>query len=64
MAIAARDLERAQEFAAKHRIAMAYGTYLELAEDKNVEVVYIGVIVPHHYEVVNLMLNSGIKLEW
>lgn len=59
VAVAARDLSRAQEFADKFVIAKAYGTYVELAEDPNVEVVYIGTLNPQHYEVAQLMLEHG-----
>lgn len=36
MAIAARDLRRAKEFAKKHDIPKAYGSYEELAKDPDV----------------------------
>lgn len=36
VAVAARDLSRAQQFAKTHKITKAYGSYKELAEDKNV----------------------------
>lgn len=62
MAVAARDLPRAQEFAATHKIAKAYGSYEELAKDPNVEIAYIGVIAPQHLEVVKTMLNAGIAI--
>ncbi|KAH8413379.1 hypothetical protein KR009_010477 [Drosophila setifemur] len=58
-AVAARSLDRAQEFAKKHEIPTALGSYDELAKDKDVDVVYIGVLNPQHYEVALLMLNSG-----
>ncbi|XP_022228495.1 trans-1,2-dihydrobenzene-1,2-diol dehydrogenase [Drosophila obscura] len=58
-AIAARALDRAQEFAKKHEIPTAYGSYDELAKSKDVDVVYIGVLNPQHYEVSLLMLNNG-----
>ncbi|EDW75838.1 uncharacterized protein Dwil_GK14982 [Drosophila willistoni] len=58
-AIAARSLDRAQEFAKKHEIPSAYGSYDELANAKDVDVVYIGTLNPQHYEVCLLMLNKG-----
>ncbi|XP_034670309.1 trans-1,2-dihydrobenzene-1,2-diol dehydrogenase [Drosophila subobscura] len=58
-AVAARTLDRAQDFAKKHEIPSAYGSYEELAKSKDVDVVYIGVLNPQHYEVSLLMLNSG-----
>lgn len=36
VAVAARNKERAEEFAAKFNIPRAYGSYKELAEDKDV----------------------------
>lgn len=40
VAVAARDLGRAQAYAAEHGIARAYGTYEELLADADVELVY------------------------
>lgn len=51
VAVGARDLSRAQEFAKRFNIPKAYGNYLELAMDPNVEVIYIGTLVVQHYEV-------------
>lgn len=59
VAIAARDLSRAQEFAQKFGIAKAYDAYVKLAEDSEVEVVYIGMLNPQHFEVAHLMLEHG-----
>ena len=41
VAVAARKLEDAQKFAAKHKIAAAYGSYKELSEDASVDVGHI-----------------------
>lgn len=59
VAIGARDLSRAEEFAKRHNIPKAHGSYIELAKDANVEVVYIGVLNPQHFEVAMLMLEHG-----
>ena len=59
IAIAARDLSRAEEFAKRFDIPKAYGSYLDLAKDATVEVVYIGVLNPQHLEVAMLMLDHG-----
>lgn len=59
VAVAARDLGRAQEFAGKFDIPKAYDGYLKLAQDPDVEVVYIGVLNPQHFEVAYLMLEHG-----
>ena len=42
VACSARDATRAQEFATKHGIDQAYGTYEELVNDPNVDIVYVG----------------------
>lgn len=36
MAVAARNLQHAQEFAKKHNIPRAYGSYEELAKDSDI----------------------------
>lgn len=59
VAVAAQNLPRAQEFAEKYSISKAYGSYLELAKDPNVEVAYIGNINSQHYDVSRLMLENG-----
>lgn len=61
VAVAARDLDRAQEFAERFGVPKnkAYQGYKTLAEDPDVEVVYIGVLNPQHYEVALLMLEHG-----
>ncbi|XP_053121602.1 trans-1,2-dihydrobenzene-1,2-diol dehydrogenase-like [Hemicordylus capensis] len=59
MAIAARDLSRAQEYAKIHSIPKAYGSYEELAEDPNVDVVYVGVINPYHLPASLLFMQAG-----
>lgn len=59
VAVAARDLNRSQEFAEKYGIAKAYDAYEKLAKDPDVEVVYIGTLNPQHFEVAQLMLEHG-----
>ncbi|PNI29175.1 DHDH isoform 3 [Pan troglodytes] len=59
VAVAARDLSRAKEFAQKHDIPKAYGSYEELAKDPNVEVAYIGTQHPQHKAAVMLCLAAG-----
>jgi len=59
VAVAARDLERAKEFAEKFGVKKAYDSYLELAKDPNVEIAYVGTLNPWHYEVSVLMLEHG-----
>ncbi len=58
-AVAARDGGRAQSFAGAHGIPKAYGTYLELAQDEEVELVYVATVHSCHYENVKLCLEHG-----
>lgn len=59
VAVGARDLHHAEMFAKRFNIPNAYGSYLELAQDLNVEIVYIGTINPMHYEIALLMMQHG-----
>ena len=59
VAVAARDLSRAQKFAKSFDIPKAYGNYLELAQDANVEIVHVGAIHTQHLAVASMMLEHG-----
>eukprot|EP00475_Leptophrys_vorax_P013647 TRINITY_DN20014_c0_g3_i1.p2 TRINITY_DN20014_c0_g3~~TRINITY_DN20014_c0_g3_i1.p2 ORF type:complete len:382 (+),score=95.52 TRINITY_DN20014_c0_g3_i1:53-1198(+) len=52
-------LERAQAFAKLFDIPNAYGSYLEIAQDPNVDIVYIATVNFLHYENAMLMLAHG-----
>ncbi len=58
-AIAARDYERAKEFADKYGFEKAYGSYEEMLEDEAVDLVYIATPHSHHYDHVKLCLEHG-----
>ncbi|XP_077375881.1 trans-1,2-dihydrobenzene-1,2-diol dehydrogenase-like isoform X2 [Festucalex cinctus] len=58
VAVAARNLERAQEFGKKHSIRASYGSYEELAQDPNIDVVYVGVIHPFHLKSCLLFMDA------
>lgn len=58
-AVAARDLVRAQVFADKFGFAKAYGSYKDMLEDPEVELVYIATPHSHHYEHIRMCLNHG-----
>ncbi|XP_037553494.1 trans-1,2-dihydrobenzene-1,2-diol dehydrogenase [Nematolebias whitei] len=58
VAVAARKLEDAQEFANKHGIPRSYGSYEELATDPNIDVVYVGNIHPYHLKTCSLFTNA------
>ncbi|KAM6153887.1 trans-1,2-dihydrobenzene-1,2-diol dehydrogenase [Erethizon dorsatum] len=59
VAVAARELSRAREFARKYGVPRAYGSYEELAKDPNVEVAYIGTQHPQHKAAVLMCLAAG-----
>jgi len=59
VAVAARNEESAKAFAKTHAIPKAYGSYIELLKDPNVEVAYIGAINPHHLQIAKLALDNG-----
>lgn len=55
-AIAARDLERAQAFADEFGMTVAYGSYLSLVSDPEVDVIYVATPHSHHFEHAQLAL--------
>lgn len=59
VACAARSKASAQNFAKTFEIGTYYGSYDELARDKNVDVVYVGTIHPAHYKLTLSCLNNG-----
>jgi len=59
VAVAARSLQSAEEFAAKFQIPKAYGSYNELVKDPEVDIVYVSVLHPWHYQMALLCLQNG-----
>ncbi|XP_061447599.1 trans-1,2-dihydrobenzene-1,2-diol dehydrogenase-like [Rhineura floridana] len=59
VAITSHDLSRAQEYAKTHGIPKAYGSYAELAEDPDVDVVHIGVVNPYYLPSTLLFIQAG-----
>jgi predicted dehydrogenase len=57
-AVGSRNIDRAKSFASQYNFQKAYGSYLEVAEDPDVDIVYIA--SPHvcHYKDSLLFLNS------
>ncbi len=49
-AVASRSLEKAEAFAGKYGFARAYGSYEELLQDPQVELVYVATPHSHHFE--------------
>lgn len=59
VAIASRSREKAEEFAAEYGIAKAFGSYEEMVDDKDVDLVYIATPHSHHYPHTRLALEHG-----
>jgi len=59
--VAARDVERARAFADKFGFpdARAYGSYEQLADDEELDVIYVATINPLHAANVRLFLEKG-----
>nr|XP_039256774.1 trans-1,2-dihydrobenzene-1,2-diol dehydrogenase-like [Styela clava] len=58
-AVASSSLERSKAFAAERGISKAYGTYQELADDPNIDIVYIGSLNTQHKDQARMMLEGG-----
>jgi len=59
VAIAARDLARARDFAAQHSIPMALGSYAELIARDDIDLVYVPLPPSAHLEWCTAALESG-----
>ncbi len=58
-AIASRSIEKAEEFAQRWNVAKAYGSYEEMVNDKDVDLVYIATPHSHHFPHTMLALEHG-----
>jgi predicted dehydrogenase len=58
-AVAAREIERARRFAAKHKIPTAYGSYAHLLADPSIDAVYIAVPNGLHGRWTKAALEAG-----
>ena len=58
-AVGSRTLERAEAFAKEWGIAKACGSYAELINDPDVDLVYVGIPHSHHYDVTKEALLAG-----
>lgn len=58
-AVASRDYGRAAEFARQWGFEKAYGSYEEMVQDPEVELVYVASPHSHHYEHARLCLEHG-----
>lgn len=59
VAVASRDLGRAQAFAERHGIERAYGSYAELFADDEVDVVYVATPHRQHHAIARAALLAG-----
>jgi predicted dehydrogenase len=57
-AVGSRDKERADKFAAEQGFKKSYGSYEQLAEDKDVDIIYIASPHSHHLEHTMLCLKN------
>ena len=58
-AIASRSLEKAQDFASKWGVPHAYGSYSELLDNANVDLVYVATPHSEHFDNVKLAISAG-----
>ncbi len=58
-AVGARELTRAQDFAARHGFQKAYGSYEDMLQDDGIDLVYIATPHSHHYDSIKLCLEHG-----
>lgn len=56
-AVASRDLQKAEVFSKEHCVKRAYGSYEEMVQDENVDLVYIATPHSHHFEHMKLCLQ-------
>lgn len=59
LAVASRTFSRAQDFAKEYAIPRAYGSYDELLEDDDIDIVYVAVPHMFHLEVSSRVLQAG-----
>lgn len=57
--VASRDLEKAKLFAQKYNIPKSFGSYTEIIESVDVDIVYVGLVNSAHYPVVKQALLAG-----
>lgn len=58
-AVGSRDYSKAKEFAAEYGFQKAYGSYEELVQDKEIDLIYIATPHSHHYQHSKLCLENG-----
>ena len=58
-AVASRSLDKAIAFAKEHNIEKAYGSYEELVNDPQVDIIYVATPHSHHYAHTRLAVEHG-----
>lgn len=58
-AVGSRSASRAADFASKHSIPASHGSYLDLAQDPNVDIVYVATPHPQHFNVAMTAIEAG-----
>jgi predicted dehydrogenase len=59
VAVASRSLQRAQDFAARHDVERAHGSYAGILADPDVDVLYIATPHPQHHAIALAGLRAG-----
>ena len=59
VAVASRSAARAQEFAARHGLARAYGSYAEILTDPDIDVLYVATPHAQHHAFALAALRAG-----
>ena len=59
VAVGSRTQESADEFAARFDIPRAHGSYVDLAEDPDIDIIYVATPHPMHHEDARLALQNG-----
>ena len=57
--IASRDIKKAQEFQDKYHFSGAYGSYGEMLDNPEIELIYIATVNSCHYEQAKMCLHKG-----
>lgn len=58
-AVGSRDFAKGQHFAQTYGFQKVYGSYEELVNDPEIDIIYIGTPVRYHYDSLMLALNAG-----
>lgn len=58
-AVASRTEERSSDFGLRYGVEKTYGSYEELVQDEQVDIIYVATPIGCHYENVKLCLNAG-----